>query len=236
MLSIFSKGLFRIGNYLIKKSDFPKREISTSVHTDHEQQHSLWIADKGDKTHRLNYNLNEKSTVFDLGGYEGQWASDVFSKYVCNIYIFEPYQIYAQNIEHRFKNNNKIMVFPFGLSNSNRDESLSISEDSSSIFKKGNNIVSIKLLNASEFIAAHQISKIELMKINIEGGEYELLDHLIDSNTISIIENIQVQFHNFIPYAEVRMRQIQDRLSLTHQLTYQYKFVWENWKRKNMQK
>ena len=40
-----------------------------------------WFKDNGDKTHRLNYNLNEKSIVFDLGGYEGQWASDIFSKY-----------------------------------------------------------------------------------------------------------------------------------------------------------
>jgi hypothetical protein len=112
-------------------------------------------------------------------------------------------------------------------------QSLSILDDSSSIFKMGNKIVPIKLLKASEFIEMHLISKIELMKINIEGGEYELLDHLIDSNAISIIENIQVQFHNFIPNAEVRMKQIQDRLSLTHKLTYQYKFVWENWQRKN---
>ena len=34
---------------------------------------------------RLDYNLNENSVVFDLGGYEVQWASDIFSKYLSSI-------------------------------------------------------------------------------------------------------------------------------------------------------
>ena len=41
---------------------------------------NLWIKHQGDKTHRLNYDLNEHSLVFDIGGYEGQWANDIFSK------------------------------------------------------------------------------------------------------------------------------------------------------------
>ena len=44
-----------------------------------------WFDIKGDKTLRLQYPLNEESIVFDLGGYHGQWASDIFNKYMCNI-------------------------------------------------------------------------------------------------------------------------------------------------------
>jgi FkbM family methyltransferase len=233
MLKSFSRILFRLGNYFIKMSGLPTRIEKTPVQKEQEQQVALWFTNKGDKTHRLNYDLDKESIVFDLGGYEGQWASDIFSKYVCNIFIFEPFKDYAQNIEHRFKKNTKIKVFPFGLSNNNKDESLSISEDSSSIYKKGNNIVAIKLIKASEFITKNQITNINLMKINIEGGEYELLDHLIESNIVSIIDNIQVQFHNFFPNAEFRMKKIQDCLLMTHNLTYQYKFVWENWQRRS---
>ena len=50
---------------------------------------------------------------------------------------------------------------------------------------------------------------------------------------ISIFKNIQVQFHDFIiQNAEERMINIQRKLELTHELTYQYVFVWENWKLK----
>ena len=51
----------------------------------------------------LNYDLNENSLVFDVGGYKGQGASDIFSMYLPTIYIFEPRAEYAQAMEKRFK-------------------------------------------------------------------------------------------------------------------------------------
>ena len=67
------------------------------------------------------------------------------------------------------------------------------------------------------------------MKINIEGAEYDLVEHLIDTKLVEIIRNIQVQFHDFVPNAESRMRKIQEKLRITHSISYQYRFVWENW-------
>jgi hypothetical protein len=59
-----------------------------------------------------------------------------------------------------------------------------------------------------------------------------LLEFIIENNLVDKIENIQVQFHDFVGNAEARMKNIQEKLSLTHTITYQYKFVWENWKLK----
>lgn len=36
--------------------------------------------------------------------------------------------------------------------------------------------------------------------------------------------------HDFVPDAKRRMQKIQAALSRTHNLTYQYPFVWENWR------
>ena len=49
-----------------------------------------------------------------------------------------------------------------------------------------------------------------------------------------MIANIQVQFHDFVLDAESRMKSIQADLRKTHELTYQYDFVWENWKLKKI--
>ena len=69
----------------------------------------------------------------------------------------------------------------------------------------------------------------DLIKINIVGGEYEVLEILLKNNMISIFKNIQVQFHDFIvDNAKERMNAIQKKLALTHVLTFQYEFVWEN--------
>jgi hypothetical protein len=70
------------------------------------------------------------------------------------------------------------------------------------------------------------------MKINIEGGEFELLERLIETGLIATIENLQVQFHNFEVGAPKRMAELQAALGRTHTPTYQYEFVWENWARR----
>ena len=90
----------------------------------------------------------------------------------------------------------------------------------------------MQFIKIDDFLNEHNIRSVNLIKINIEGGEYDLLEHIIDSGEISIFENIQVQFHDFVPHASERMLKIQKELIKTHYLTYQYEFVWENWKRK----
>jgi len=188
-----------------------------------------WIRDNGDKTHRLQYDLHEHSLVLDLGGYEGQWASDIFSMYCCQIHIFEPVPKYVQNIKQRFERNSHIHVHQFGLSNTDAITAVAVTGDSSSCYKHGEETVSIQLVMASKFFEKNKISNVDLMKINIEGGEYDLLDHLISTQLVKNIRNLQIQFHDFFPDAEERMKKIQSELERTHKLTYQYEFVWENW-------
>jgi len=48
---------------------------------DHESL-QRWFRDNGDRTHRINYDLDRDSIVFDLGGFEGSWSADIFEKYV----------------------------------------------------------------------------------------------------------------------------------------------------------
>ena len=191
-----------------------------------------WFQDNGDKTLRLDYPLTDTSVVFDLGGYEGQWASDIFSKYCCHVHIFEPVLKFSSQIEQRFAKNNKISVHPFGLSNTNQTIDISIQGDSSSSFMNdGKAKEIINLIKAVDFIQSSNITSIDLMKINIEGAEYDLLEHLIENKFVENIKDIQVQFHDFVPNAEARMKNIQAGLSKTHYLTYQYPFVWENWRK-----
>ena len=60
-----------------------------------------------------------------------------------------------------------------------------------------------------------------------------LLEHLIDIGAVGQIRDLQIQFHDFVPEAKKRMAEIRSALSRTHEPTYQYEFVWENWRLKN---
>jgi FkbM family methyltransferase len=193
-----------------------------------------WFAANGDKTLRLSYNLNEGSVVYDFGGYEGQWASDIYGRYNCQVHVFEPYKPFFDNIVSRFERNNKIKVYPFGLGSSVADVPFSNLDDASSALNTSVQATdTIRIESVSEFFASNNVGFIDLMKINIEGGEYDLLETLLDLGYIKSIDNIQVQFHDFLfDNARQRMESIQKRLSETHELTYQFDFVWENWKLK----
>jgi FkbM family methyltransferase len=195
-----------------------------------------WFEIEGDKSLRVNYDLDDKSLVLDVGGYEGQWSSEIFSRYCCRILIFEPVPHFAARITTRFARNPKITVFPFGLASQTMDTGIAVNGDGSSVFRRYKGVVEypIKLIAAKVFFEQNQLGLVDLMKINIEGGEYELLEHLIDTGLISRIQQLQVQFHNFVPNAEARMHSIQKRLEQTHVLTYQYSFVWENWALKSL--
>jgi FkbM family methyltransferase len=201
--------------------------------TPEEQRCAKWFLDQGDQTLRLNYPLLPSSIVFDLGGYAGQWAADIYCRYNAQIYIFEPVKHFSDNIQLRFKYNDKIKIFEFGLSSHDHTETLHINGERSSAFSSAQTSEQIiHLKRASDFLQENHLSQIDLMKINIEGGEYALLEHLIETNWIKNIKNIQIQFHDFVPHAEKRMKTIQDHLTKTHSLTYQYPWVWENWERK----
>lgn len=176
--------------------------------------------------------LDESSVVFDLGGYEGQWTSDIYSRYRSQVYVFEPVKEYASLITSRFKKNNDIRVFDFGLGHTDQELEITIDKFASSVVHRKDNAASekIRIKNFLAFVEDQQISRIDLVKINIEGSEFDLLEYLLSEQFMPRITGILVQFHNFAPRAEARMRAIKSGLQATHDCVFEYNFVWEYWK------
>ena len=71
------------------------------------------------------------------------------------------------------------------------------------------------------------------MKINVEGAEYKILNELINNKSISKISNLQVQFHMFDENNNNEYEPLIQKLSETHELSWRFPFVWENWRLKN---
>ena len=190
-----------------------------------------WFNDKGDYTHRLNYNLNKDSVVFDLGGYKGWFTDHMNNKFGCNIYCYEPVPDFAHKITSLFWGNTNIFVYNYGISNENKKETISVQEEATSLHLKGVNNVEIECITLDKAMTVNKVEFIDLLKINIEGEEYPLLEYMIENGLTVKCQNIQVQFHEFINgYAE-RYDKIKNELEKTHRLTYRYPFVWENWEK-----
>ena len=112
-----TKKIINLKNYLFTK--ITKNELI-------KQKRCIpWFEINGDLTLRLDYELNENSIIFDIGGYKGDFARDIFCKYSCFIYIFEPIKEYHDIIINKFKNNKKVKVYPFALGMNNTTLKLS---------------------------------------------------------------------------------------------------------------
>lgn len=193
-------------------------------------EHERWVNANGDQNHRLDYSLSPDSIVVDAGGYHGGWTEAIWEKFKPRIYVLEPLNSYYLKIKEKFKSEEKIIVYNYGLSSEEGKFLLNLDNDSSSIYKPGSGVEPVMMKTFPLFLEDSGIDKIDLLKINIEGAEYELLEDIIEKELHKKIINIQVQFHIFIPNCNERRRKIRESLSETHDCTYNYDFIWENWK------
>jgi len=197
-----------------------------------EREHQRWTAVDGDHSLRLDYPLDADSVVVDLGGYRGQWASDVFARFGCRIHVFEPVPAFAEGLRRRFAANPRIAVHQCGLASSDAEVDFYLRADGTSQFAPhGSPAARGALRQAATYLRQAGLQEIALLKINIEGGEYDLLEHLVSSGWIRRVADVQVQFHDCVPQAAARVRRVQSLLAATHGLTYQFPFIWENWRR-----
>lgn len=191
-----------------------------------------WFKDEGNSNLRFDYPLTEDSIVFDVGGYIGEWSQKIIELYNPHVYIFEPVPEYYSKIIRKLGSNPKVSIYNFGLSNKTAEAKIALLNNGSSVYKKGNNYITIELKDISEFLKEINISKIDLIKINIEGEEYALLNRMISTSIVEKCQNIQVQFHKFVVNARQRRNKIRGSLRKTHFVTWEYPFIWENWRRK----
>jgi FkbM family methyltransferase len=190
------------------------------------------MAAGGGSAFRYGYQLQAGATVLDVGGYHGEWTRGMVERFGCHAFVFEPVRQYIDSLKRSFADAPDVVVCPFGLGARTRTENISLAADASSIFTKSRTQEQILIRDVAEWWQEVQPGPVAVAKINIEGGEYEVLPRLIDSGLIEEINELQVQFHDFVPDAKQRMNKILADLTLSHEPTYRYPFVWENWRRR----
>lgn len=199
----------------------------------YQEEFDRWFANDGDNRHLLTHNLNKDSIVFDVGGYIGDFTEDIFLRYNSRIFTFEPIEEYYNIILNKFSDTNNIKIFKFGLASEDKKLNIAVEGDASSFHKAKYNakLLTCEVKKFSDFFEKNDINYIDLLKINIEGDEYDLIEHIIDTGIISKINFLQVQFHDFVENAEEKRENIRKLLQKTHTCEFEYKFVWEGWKR-----
>ena len=155
---------------------------------------------------------------FDIGAHKGKYTDLILKEYnIKKAYLFEPQVKMFNFINEKYKNNNSINVYNQGISNKTENVLFYINKHNlTSSIKKLNpnnkylnlksklfgtnldgmieNNLNIKTINLEEFFLKNNIFKIDLIKIDTEGHEYEVLAGL--GRKIKFIKAFLIEFHD----------------------------------------
>jgi FkbM family methyltransferase len=197
-------------------------------------QHRLWLAAEGDQKLRLDYELGPESVVFDVGGYRGDFAAEVRARFGCRVWLFEPVNCLYSECVKRFAADTTVTCHPFGLGARDEELERSVVSGACNSASAQKPVEMLRLRATSDVLAGLGGRRIDLLKISIDGGEYDLLEHLVGSGLINEVIHLQVQFHDFIPNATERRERLRQLLTRTHVEQWNFPFIWESWKRRRV--
>ena len=183
--------------------------------------------------------LGKDDLVIDAGGYQGEWTAEMLTRYGCHSELFEPVPAFAEQCRVRYQHNSRVRVHQAALGGSNRTTHFSLAENGTSEFRGPAYAAQFeaRVLAISDVLstldAAQRIQPgagaVGALKLNIEGGEYEVLESLLATGDITRMRCLLIQFHRQPADYEQRYASIVEGLLVTHQHVWAFPMVWEKW-------
>ncbi|XP_052058790.1 uncharacterized protein LOC127699094 [Mytilus californianus] len=236
---------------VLSLTDREKKRVTICVSNyllDYNKGNAIWSGNKAEIRWNNHTFLDYRSSVLDIGGNTGIDASHIISLFKPKRYIIlEPLKLYYDRLVKTFSSEHIVEVFQFGVGNKNVKLNMSIigpNGEGSSVFNKQttNKKTTIQLFNITQIFVRLGFScekQLDLLTLNCEGCEFEVIEELLKTNILNYIKNIQFATHSTLKYLKdpkYRYCRIQELLTRTHKLSYQYKFIWESWKRQDLVK
>jgi len=144
------------------------------------------------------------NTVIDIGANIGIFTRYCLKKGVKKCYSIEP-SIAYKYLEKNFKGDNRIKCIDAAITGKSGVANLYIQDNGeslSSLFldesKKMNEkyiTKQVKTYSFNDFVTKYNIDKIDILKIDVEGSEYEILEHMSDDYLKNNISKSIIEFH-----------------------------------------
>ncbi len=195
----------------------------------------------GDSQLYSDLHLCQDDLVIDAGGYKGEWTAGILTRYGCRSELFEPVPTFAEYCRTLYQFNDRVRVHQAALGGSNRTTAFSLADNGTSEFRGAaeSDSFSAEVRAISDLLSALDTAgdlqpgpgAVGVLKLNIEGGEYEVLENLLETDAIDRIRCLLIQFHRQPQDWEARYQCIVSRLRKTHAPAWRYPMVWEKWLR-----
>lgn len=183
-----------------------------------------------DYVHRAD--LDASSVIVDVGAYRGDGAASFRRLYDAEVWAFEPNPNAFALLEERFAEDPRVHAIPWALGPADATLGLAPEGPGSSLQSGPRQDPAAMAVTVRQAAAAFEelgIERIDFMKINIEGAEYELLDHLAAAGVLPRVRYLLIQFHEWHEGAHRGRRRNRRALGATHDLVWDYPWIWELW-------
>lgn len=179
--------------------------------------------------------LKKGDVVLDVGAYHGHWARRVYELYQSRIYMYEPDISSVARLRTMFTDNDDVELREYGLGARNAELEMIQKGMGSGFYgsdSPGQEKITVPVRDIAGELDALGHEQVDLIKLNIEGGEYDVMERLIETGWLPRVRIFMIQFHEWFDGAHRRHRRIHKALRQTHEVVWRYPFVWEQWVRK----
>lgn len=161
-----------------------------------------------------------------LGGYTGDSTDRWLHCNPKSIHVFEPIAKYNKALLSRFSGSPQIFIYQLAAGSKNNSIALGVGEDETGLRADGPKEV-CEEISLSEWVQKNNLT-FGVTEINIEGGEYGLLESLTNEDILRL-GAIAIQFHFFDWETVARRKKIEAKLRRTHVAILDLELVWALW-------
>jgi FkbM family methyltransferase len=178
------------------------------------------------------------SSIVVFGGYKGDSTNAWLRRLPdSHVNVFEPVGEFAQALRERF-NSRDVTVHEFGISKASEQKQFVLTNDSTfaSEIQPKLTLQDLESQVCVQFLPVSILenllpSSVEVLEINIEGGEYELISLLCSTKFFERVNRVFVQFHPVHEHTARLIESARNELSKTHKQVWSYDMVWEMWEK-----
>lgn len=153
-----------------------------------------------DSTHEF-YKLNDHSVVVDLGGQAGDFSIYTAFHKGASVFAFEPDEENFELLQENIRINNlqtKVFAYKVAVGRENGTQTFYLSPHGNkgvhSMYYKGPVPIEVPTIDLAAVAKLVGNEKINLLKIDIEGGEHEIIDPVF-AGFYSKVEAIVMEYH-----------------------------------------
>lgn len=151
--------------------------------------------------------INDQVDPIVLSGGAGKNISfeiDMAETFGAKVYLFDPSPTAKATIESIKTLPEKLKFYPIGIAAYDGRVSFSSpkneEEGSFRVKENDNEEITFECNTISTIVKEHNLPRIDILKIDIEGFEYEVIDELIESGIL--VHQICVEYHHFFDYID----------------------------------